>query len=452
MNINDMNEEEMDPSRLKIKKTIRNFLKCGADFVLLGPTSSGKSTLILNIMKEMNTGYIKINCISSSNKAKILNNLQTELNDMFVKAKPRKITKFSVFLDFMQEEATIKSLNNIKIFVIFDNIEKLEASDSFFSHLFSLKNIINLQISFIFVGLFFKEDILNKNHDISLIPKIYLPIPSEEFLKNVLYDLHKNFCETEKKSDDFTKFLNKFVGDFSIITRNIEVLLNLAPILWFYKTASKSVYEEAKKLLMENPKIDSRDLKRKLQDLQNQSITNQQSQSNIYTPIFLKKLKLIPTVILIACYFGNENPEKTDKFMFKSYRNKFNKKTVSSFQDKKIKKDGRKGVAFLRLVALSQSLISILGNSKNENNLADKNYYYDFKKEKQLYDQSLGFYNQINDLVEEGLMSRVNSKDLEPNKMKFLCNVERNAITGLCQKIEMKFGDFYYSGDKNLEN
>ena len=31
MNINDMNEEEIDPSRLKIKKTIRNFLKCGAD-------------------------------------------------------------------------------------------------------------------------------------------------------------------------------------------------------------------------------------------------------------------------------------------------------------------------------------------------------------------------------------------------------------------------------------
>ena len=148
-------------------------------------------------------------------------------------------------------------------------------------------------------------------------------------------------------------------------------------------------------------------------------------------------MKLIPAVILIACYFGNENPEKTDKILFKNNKNKHNKRTTNAFRDKKIKKESRKALGLLRLVALTQSLLSLIE---------------DYQKLTREYDENLMFYNQINDLVEEGFLTKTVVKDLEPSKIKFLCNVEKNGIMALCKKLNLKFFELLFNGNQKMES
>ena len=86
-----------------------------------------------------------------------------------------------------------------------------------------------------------------------------------------------------------------------------------------------------------------------------------------------------------------------------------------------------KSVNFLRLVALCQSLMS----------LSEKH-----KDEIKLFDQSVLFYSQINDLIEGGYITKLNKNEQNINKWKLQWNVDSFSIKDLCKKINIKFEDF----------
>lgn len=401
------------PFRIKIIEQMRNLITAGSDFSLLGASGIGKSTLINDLLNEMDISFIiKINCISNSSKGLILTTLANGLSDYFKKSNLKDIVKFNTLYSSLKN-SFCKEIDE-KIVILFDNIEKLDIDYSFFVDFFKIKTILPFQLSVIFVGVSFKNDIFAKSYQLSLIPMLYLSLPDENFLLHVIKSSIKG------ENSQITSFLNIFIHNFIDLVQNIDILVNLALMLLPF-SSDKLQYNKRQAILMENPGLNESELEKKLQENEGKQYIMMPS---IKTDLFVDKIAFFPAILIIASYFGTHNPEKSDKYLFKNYK-KANKRSTKAF----LKGDTQKNVGFIRLIALSQSLMSL--NSKN-------------LKEIDFFDQSLDFYSQLNNLVEEGYITRISQQtgDFEINKTKFICNVEKGVVERICEKLEIKFEEF----------
>lgn len=442
-----MNKDKFSPNfiqkhfsfREKTINILTNLILNGSDVVVLGPSGCGKSSLVLDLLNEEKVFsfdfLIKINCIGCPNKALILNGILNEMNEILGIEMQKECRKFDAFWKGIQEIEKKHKLWGKKMVIVLDNVEKMEVEETFFTHLFELKEVSQLQINIIFIGMSLKEDILIKNYHLSLIPKISLGVPPEPLLRNIIQNFLEEFKPDWLKEGKITKFVKEFEGNFFQVTKNIDILLKVAKLLAEINKDKRLMDNRITKMLVMNPWLDYEEIKKKLKEIDGFSNEKTKMEDVGNTNIidqYLLNLPRIPLFILSACYFGCRNPEKTDRILFKAYKG-YSSSKKSLGTSKNLYKDNF--VSFPRLLALTQSLMST----------CTKNLY---EKEIQLFDQSVMFYSQIGDLMEKGYLKKVSPKtELNINKLKFGCNVDSGIIKMICEKINVTYEEFL-----NFEN
>ena len=303
--------------------------------------------------------------------------------------------------------------------IVIDNFDKLDNPVKTLTELSHLTKLF--QVAFIFIGLSLPSQTFS--HEISLLPKIYMPLPDDSTLISILKsNLHFSLEVVSEKQ--LSSFLMDFVKNFRDITNSdIHLLTSVAlKILPFYLQDSKK-YQLAKKLLLEKPLSSESDLKLALED---------KKWGGVLPPP--SKLSKMGVILLFACFIGCSNHEKSDKIVLKDYKKTGRRTAAPRTPQKKGKK-----LLLHRLMAISQSLMSLWEDPDNASL---------FQEELAKTDQSVDYYKELNGLVEEGWVGVMRGGE-EMNEWKYYCLVGREEVERMAGDRGFEIGKYLVDGGQS---
>lgn len=143
-------------------RVLRNLIESKSDLTVHGISGSGKTTIICDIIRDLQIAHVKLNCIQCSTKSTLIQSILLALEKKF-NVKLKTTTKMSGLLerigavDERLRETNSPSLSSDPFYIILDNIERLDVSLKFFSQLLRIKHILHINFSVIFCGLAFKD-------------------------------------------------------------------------------------------------------------------------------------------------------------------------------------------------------------------------------------------------------------------------------------------------------
>ena len=428
---------------------VDSLIRANNDVYLYGLPGIGKTTFINTIMKDVKARYIKINGITCQDKSGLLKSIVSKLSAEFDYEMPEclKMNSFIENLTYLISYLNEKELFNFeqdRFYIVFDNAEKMTSiSAKYLSSLLKIKHILNINFTLIFISTCVEEklDEFFYMKDMELVPKVQLNKPTREEIQQILSlyvaesEMFDAIKENPKKA---TALINDIAVTFSLTLHGINhfktILKNMYHVIMANNILnqpgnflSHKIYTALKKFYMDNPyaKITADELSKKIVELSYLELENFLNETSA---LEIRKcdieLSRIPAIILIACYLGNNNPEKTDKKLFKDYKRR-NRKTKNPKEQKR----DFQPIRFNRLLALTQSMISVI--------------FEDFP-EIQQFDQSIDFYSQVNMLVEMGYITKFSLANNEFEKIKFSCNLDFDTISALCKVHNIRLQDFLY--------
>ncbi|KAL4429962.1 hypothetical protein ABPG74_000328 [Tetrahymena malaccensis] len=440
---------------------ISNLLDSDSDMIIYGISGSGKTTLIRDLLYEKQINYVKINCIQCQTKKTVIQTLISQLADKFnhnlkqgtkISQLIHRINQLREFAKKREENDNIQeyfSFEDHHFYLWLDNIEKLTITPKLFSQLISIKSILKINFSIIFSGTSFQDQLILQNSEIDLLPAINLqPINPKQLLNVIKLHLKNKILDKEKKCFEVfgEKFIHNIVQNFKTIIYNATTLCSISLKLFkffinnygqknnpqlkdFNGLIKDSKFVQAMKLILDDPYLNEGDTKEFIDKI----INNTQSESStLINPVQIVKLPFYSSMILLACWIGNRNPESTDKKLFKDYKGKqFKGKQEGTLQVlKPIKID--------RMIALAQCLISQSDFLKN----------YSLNKQIELgsYDQSVDFYSQIASLQEMKYIS-LDSSEVSLTKAQYISTLDEQFILSLAHQNKIKLHQFLYKKD-----
>ncbi|EAR83758.1 AAA family ATPase (macronuclear) [Tetrahymena thermophila SB210] len=439
---------------------ISNLLDSDSDMIIYGISGSGKTTLIRDLLQEKQINYVKINCIQCQTKKTVIQALISSLEAKF-NYKLKQTTKTSQLIhrinqlhEFTKQQELDEnsqqyfSFEDHHFYLWLDNIEKLSITPKFFSQLISIKNILKINFCIIFSGITFQDQAILENSEIDLLPAITLQPIDIKNLKNVIkINLQNKLLDQEKKCFEVfgDKFINDMVQNFNIIIKNATTMCSICLKLFkflinsydrkenpqikdFVHLIKEDNFVYARKLILQDPYLNEGDTKEFIEKITNNKSIRSESFSLI-SPIQIAKLPFYSSMILLACWIGNRNPESTDKKLFKDYKGRqYKGKQEGTLQFlKPIKID--------RMIALAQCLIS-----QSE---FIKNYSLNRQSELNLYDQSVDFYSQIASLIEMKYIT-LDSSEASLAKAQYISTLDEQFILSIAHQNKIKLYDFLY--------
>lgn len=398
-----------------------------------------------DLFRIMKVKHIIINCLQSNKKQQILLNISAGLNRMFGSS-VKESTKMRLFVNHLQllkDQLKAKGLFDFEreqFYIVFDNFEKISVNDKFVSALFNIKKSLSINFNICLVGVNIMDQKLISKYTLSLIPQIALNPPDQSYQRDVLTELIAEKIEENDIWRDVFESIGRelvmdIVSNFGVIITDLGILLHLGlqifQVVAEYAKKEKDPrkilvsrnYKALKKILLENPYLcegNKEVLMQKVMDQQSKDILQINIEKGRGTVI---KLPRIPAIILIACWIGNRNQEKTDKKLFKDYKKK----------GKRVKKVIEEGIVIKkirleRIVALAQSLISLKLEESSHENTA--------------FDQTIDFYSQLAALEEMGFVTKFTSKADELQNLKFICNLDQASIIQIGQQHNIQIQEF----------
>ena len=390
-------------------QAITSLIESFSSFFLLGPPGIGKTSLITSLL-PFDPISIKLNCLQHKKKSSLYAALWSNIYEYIRSKKSLKLEsvahcKLLHLIDLLDRLPA-------KFLIILDNFHKLDNPAKTLTELIHLTKLF--QVAFIFIGLSLPPQ--TSSHLVSLLPKIYLPLPDDSLLISILKSslLFTSEIASEKQ---LNTFLMDFVKNFRDITNSdLHLLTSLAiKILPFYLQDSKK-YQLAKKLLLEKPLSTEMELKIALEDKKWGGVTPPSP-----------KISKMGSILLFACFIGCSNPEKSDKIVLKDYH-KSGRRAISL---RTAEKKGKR-LALHRLIAISQSLMSVWEDKENWNLM---------QEELGKTDQSIDFYKELNTLVEEGWVGIARGSE-EVNEWKYYCLVGREEVDRMAEENGFEIGKY----------
>ncbi|KRX09940.1 P-loop containing nucleoside triphosphate hydrolase [Pseudocohnilembus persalinus] len=278
------------------------------------------------------------------------------------------------------------------------------------------------------------------NYAMSLVPQFMLTPPNQEFQQDLLLEYLKDRIRLyDEKQPIFSKVYDKIgpqiaLNIVQVFGKQISDLGQLIHISWqIYQIICLSaanasnidhiltsrVFKTVKQILLENPIMCEGNievLQKKVNDVMMKNEQEVQFEKQRGTII---NLPSIPSIILIACWIGNRNVEKTDHKLFKERKVRYKRKKPPKAFDIA---DKIKPIKINRLLALSDSLLSLYLPDLQENNQ---------------YDRSVDFFNQLAILEQYNFITKTANQKDELNQIKYVCNLEQASIQQLAQKLEI---------------
>ncbi len=415
------------------------------DVFVYGLPGVGKSSIVNQILAENSIRFIKVNCIGLEDKSALMRTLSWKLKKDLSFAM-RECTNIHTFVSEVNHVTDqIESSEPEKLYLVFDNFDKVnDVSSKFLASLMKIKECSGIEFSFIFITSSISETVQEVflQREFGLIPKINIKRPSLNILKGILIDYVMNNRMLEDIPKD-QKSIDTFVTDIiysfqstvvdinhykTILIWTCKILLEYKNDISFAKVTSEGLFKFTKKYLLQNPY--ERVNPKEIHDAYDNSFLKG-PQTDVENLQKLPDLQVSPVqaIVLVSCYFGNRNPEKTDKKIFKDYkrRNKTTKRTAKKDDDIKLKP-----LKFSRFLALVQSIMSI--------SIEDS-------RETQMFHHSMEFYAEINSLVEMGYITRIQPHNNILNKIKYVCNLDAERIKSLCTASHIRFQDFLYDSN-----
>ena len=424
--------------------TISSLIKTDNDVFVYGLPGIGKSTIVYQALSNQKVPFIKLNCIGLTEKSALMRLLSYRLKKEF-NTKIKECMKIHTLMSELGSIFEEKEENQLeKLYIVLDNFEKLsDLSAKFLSSLMKAKEKAEIQLYFIFICSSVNDTIqeILYQKEFCLIPKINIKKPSNFALKSILIDFvlqskQLGLDQAEPKSID--SFVTDLVYSFQSCVVEIKHFKTL--IIWlcqifieykkditFAKITSEGVYKFSKKYLLMNPfdRFNIEELKAaydrsfvKGTIVELECVPNKQELD----------VSKIQSIILISCYFGNRNPEKTDKRLFKDYKKKSKlKKSVKKDEDKKLKP-----LKYHRFIALVQALMSIT---------------LEEFRETLMFHHSMDFSAEVNSLVESGYITKILPPNNAFNKTRYVCNIDGERIRSLCSDLDLRYKDYLHEDE-----
>jgi len=263
-------------------------------------------------------------------------------------------------------------------------------------------------------------------------------------LKELQDVTHKHLVTKYQKAMEAGVVMVEFVEDcvraVEVVVWNINPYKNIIETLYLLIIApnnenkkditistilSNRAYKMMKRHFCDDPctRIDVLEMRSKINSLSLVDLETELTQNAQQSMNTIESLPKIPSIMIIACFVGNRNLERTDKKLFKDYKRKTKK--VKN-EDEKVT---MKAIKYDRLMALVGSLISVT---------------IDDFEEKTWFDQSIDFYSQLNMLVDMKYFTKITKASEQFTKIKYICNVEYDSVLRLSSNLNLRLHDFLH--------
>jgi hypothetical protein len=454
------------------EKRINALIKNGVTFSLYGPPGLGKSYCLRNLLSSANVPYIEVSCLLYSNKAVLIKGICREMVDKYLLpiAETTSFFTFKQNLTKLVEDRESKQISSDHpvFYILLDDFHHFKAASSkIIKKLLSIEQtpIVRgsggklLRLGIILVshmpisGIFSEQ----QNFGEDIIPKIRLQSYNAVETSDIIHRFLQNEILPGRAASEEEKSLFKELGEeiardivqtIGLVTNDLGRLMYLAEILYtllmepvrlnpkkyiaspaLLMTSRPDTYVQATKLLLNDPFAHYRsieDLKVKM--ALRASDPQMEGQDSLNSIAAFLNLTKVPAILVIACYIGNRNPEKTDKRIFKSSgaKTRLTSKGMQLETDEAKQKVLQK-LSLQRWIALTQVLLSC-SEDKGE--------------EIETFDQTTDFYSQIVMLEQQGFVSKqMNVKD-PLNKSKYSCKASFEIVKSLSEKFSLKLNEF----------
>ncbi|CAD8163753.1 unnamed protein product [Paramecium octaurelia] len=421
---------------------------------VIGPNGVGKTTAVHFCLDKLKIPYRRINMMQCLTKQSLLQAIVNEISELW-NQELTKISKFSELIIRLNSIISTSNQKNRRAYIIIDAPQYPQIEFIYLQKLFALSEIKSktCSVNFIFICNQL-PNIIEMPLGITMIFQSF----DEELQIRIIYAhiMYRAIMLEDyqvQKQDNVRAFAGQVAKDvfvtFSIITTNLNNLIQIAVGLFenfIYQCVNLTNEEQlqirqqyliARKLLFENPflQINSKEFKDLIEEVESQKNPQQKSiqeskkqQAETKTAIQtleIQKIKLpkLPSLILLSSYYASRNPEKTDGTIFRDLKK--NKRQSKVKEQLKVKQK----VSLYRLIAITQSLMSI-----NENK--------EFSIEKQQFNQSVQFYQQIQLLSDQGFIKVHHKKDDILNKIKLECQITEKQAFDLAAELNIQFNEF----------
>lgn len=442
--------QENDPKTL-----ITRCIRTRNSFVLYGLEGTGKTTMVIKVLKETGVRYKLLNCIECDSKKRLLSSLSSYFNPEN-SGGHKEQGNSAQLMEHLESFRFSSSIAITPHFFIFDNAERMKSEDvKVFSSISKIFLRSRLPIAFALITRSF-ETIPN----LALLPKIsiHFDLSSAETVSTYSNEISQTIVSELKGgiTSGITSCLNSMIKEifqtFEIFVKSYvkfrKILFMLFQVLPMdiRKAYDKGMEVEdflmkpnceirqAIRFLGANPIYLHRPLQEFLEQLdkmRKEKATGVVHSLKPYDP--MTELGAVPSLILLGCYMGQCIQDKNDKNLFVEKPQKSFKKAKVALARTQggpggIKELHFKPVSFNRLLAIVQSLFSLVLPSNSPEMCAMV--------------QTADFYFQIRLLMNIGLL-KMQSKGSEMYlKQQFITGLTSSKAEAIANKYSIKLEEF----------
>lgn len=456
--------------RKEQEKRLSALMLQNVSFCIYGPPGIGKSYCVRKLLSTDRIPFVEVSCLLYSNKSVLIKGIWQEAREKYSLPMDEGtsfysfVSNLTAALEKTEKRKSLSSEHPGAFYIVLDDYHHFKAASSkIIKKLLSIPHTPTIKVGVILISHTpLSGAVAPEQHHFGneILPKIRLHsynVPEtceivHSFLENEILPSAMNKEEKKLFQEAGHDIVRDMVQTLGIVTNDIGRLLYLCEILYnillepvrlnprkylaaptLIITSKPENYMNAIKLLLNDPyahykSLDDLKIKIAIHNATAQQDTLLISDLMATDPsAYLVILPKIPSLMLVACYLGNRNPEKTDKRIFKATIARGRSTRAVHLEQDEGKPKNMQKMSMNRLISITQILLSLSEDSGQEI---------------ETFDQTIDFYSQLALLETQGLIAKqMNAKD-SFSKSKYVCKASFDIIKSLSDKFGIKLNEF----------